>query len=243
MAPPLGYRPYLNAYLTQVWDLLRYLGLALVLAVGLYFRNLRFERKEIFLLLPVASFLVLFPYHPTSLDIRYFLPLMPFLCVWISKHLVVKGKIGSVLLTLVCLAQFLAVTGYVHGKRRVPSEIHEAFQYLRGQTPADSFIMYPEYLLNEATERKVVWGGLRNLAELLWTEDSQRLSALFYESAVDYIMVRNDRIYEDSEVRHFGGFPVSFVRRMPDMRFLNKVFENTKTTIWRVNRLKAGEKL
>ena len=254
-----GTKEYLNSSLINPLDLAKYLGVVLILFFVFYFlRGLfRKEKKEIKVLIfgLLTSYLVFFLFlFGFNSDIRYILPIVPFLCLLASKGVVsIKKKWAPVLIVGICLVQFGATLAYVHIERQIPKEIKEGFFYIKNQIPRDALLMYPEYSLLEATERKFIWSSffevdlnlLRNRypeyqgdmsRRFFWNSNTEDMMRSLRINKVDYIIVKKSRSYNDSIVKHLGGYPESFVQRMPGLPFLKLVFENNGMSIWEVRK-------
>lgn len=254
-----GTKEYLNSSLTNPLDLVKYLGVVLILFFVLYFlRGLfREEKKEVKALIfgLLTSYLVFFLFlFGFNSDIRYLFPIIPFLCLLASKGVVsIKKKWAPVLIVGICLVQFGATLAYVHIERQIPKEIKEGFSYVKIQIPRDALLMYPEHSLLGATERRVIWRAFFDVEQQLlknkypeyqgdtsrmffWDPNIEDLMRSLRINKVDYIVVKKSRIYDDSKVKHLGGYPKSFVRRMPELPFLKLVFENKGMNIWEVRK-------
>ena len=254
-----GTKEYLNSSLINLLDLAKYLGVALILFFVFYFLFglFRKEKKEIKVLIfgLLTSYLVFFLFlFGFNSDIRYIFPIVPFLCLLASKSVIsFQRKWVSVLTVGICLVQFGATLIYVHTQRQIPNEIKEGFSYIKVHFPKDALLMYPEYSLLEATERRFIWSSFFDVEQGLlaskYPEYHRDMSRMFFWNSniedvmmslrinkVDYIVVKKSRIYDDSKVKHFGGYPKSFVQRMPGLPFLKLVFENKGMSIWEVRK-------
>jgi hypothetical protein len=142
----------------------------------------------------------------------------------------------------------------------MPAEIKEGFSYIRTHVSRDAVVMYPEYILLEATERRFIWFSFFYLEQhilinrypgyqwdryseykwsdmsrvFFWNPNVEDLKRSLRLNKVDYIVIKKNRIYDDSKVKHLGGYPRSFVQKMQEFTFLKLVFENRGMSIWRV---------
>jgi hypothetical protein len=125
----------------------------------------------------------------------------------------------------------------VQAKRQLSRGIEEAFTYLRDSAAPDALIIYPEYVILEQANRRFAWAGNLHLVlkNLFWNKDENRVRDLLISNDVSYIAVKKARIYDDSKVHHFGGYPKSFVERLPRLSFLKLVFENKDIAIWYIS--------
>ena len=229
---------YLNSSFLSFTDIIKYFGIVLLILLAIYLILRLYEKKDIILLLPIICYFFLFCYmfYPGS-DIRYLLPAMPLLAVLFSKVLAKnyfnKKWIKIAILTL-CFLQFFGTVLFVRAKRQIPEGIKEGFTYLRENTDPNTLIIYPEYVILENTNRRFVWAGtIRPILEnLFWNRDENEVKNLLYANEIEYIVVKKSRIYDDSKAQHFGGYPKSFVERLPELSFVKLVFENDDMSIW-----------
>ncbi len=254
-----GTREYLNSSLINPLDLAKYLGVVLILFFVLYFLLglFRREKKEIKVLIfgLLTSYLVFFLFlFGFNSDIRYLFPIVPFLCLLASRGVIsIQKKWASVLIAGICLVQFGATLAYVRIERQIPKEIKEGFSYIKIQIPRDALLMYPEYNLLEATERRFIWSSFFDVEQHLlakkypdyhgemsrvffWNSNIEDVMRSLRVNKVDYIVVKKSRIYDDSTAKHLGGYPKNFIRKMPELPFLKLVFENKGMSIWEVRK-------
>jgi len=134
----------------------------------------------------------------------------------------------------------------------MPLGVKEAFFFIKRNTPADALFMYPEYIFIEATGRRFIWSSFFQLEFmvarkkypgidihdkslfLFWRKDPRDILGRLQLNKVDYIVVKKSRIYDDSKEKHFGGYPKSFVERLPQFPFLKLIFENKEIVIWKI---------
>jgi len=254
-----GTKEYLNSSLINPLDLAKYLGVVLTLFFVFYFLLglFRKEKKEIKVLIfgLLTSYLVFFLFlFGFNSDIRYLFPIVPFLCLLASRNVIsIQKKWASFLIVGICLVQFGATLAYVRIERQIPKEIKEGFSYIKIQIPREALLMYPEYSLLEATERRFIWTSFFDVEQHLlknryaeyqgdmsrvffWNSNTEDLMRSLRINKLDYIVVKKSRIYDDSKIKHLGGYPKSFVQRMPRLPFLKLVFENNGMSIWEVRK-------
>jgi hypothetical protein len=178
-------------------------------------------------------------FYPGS-DIRYILPVMPLLAILASKAIVslINTKWLKISFVLLCFLQFSGTLLHVRAQRQIPQGIKDGFNYLRENTARDALIMYPEYVILEQTNRKFVWSRLHylrlRLIDIFWIKDDDMIKELLTSCDVGYIAVKKSRIYDDSKVRHIGGYPKSFVERLSELSCVESVFDNKDMEIWKV---------
>ena len=218
-------------------DLLKYLGLSLLLLIGLYFIQRKYRKTDLFLWLPLGSFFLLFIYFlgPFA-DVRYILPTIPFLVILSSKTFFSFRRDSlRILLLGVCIAQLFSTLAYVNIKRHIPADTKAAFDFIKKDTPRDANVFYPGQILLEATDRKVIWSrfGLQ-INKLFWPGDADEFKNAIRTMKLDYIVIDQKRIYDDTNIHHLGGYPKSFVEKLPTRKFLKLVFENSSIKIFKV---------
>jgi 4-amino-4-deoxy-L-arabinose transferase-like glycosyltransferase len=230
---------YLNSSFVNPVDIVKYFGIVLLIALVIYILLKIYEKRDLMIWLPVVCYFFFFCYifHPGS-DIRYLLPMMPLLAILSSKVMVkyLNKRWLIMLFVLLCFLQFSGAVLYVRAERQVPKGIDEGFTYLRENTAKDALVIYPEYVILERANRRFAWAG--NLQQVLrpvfWSKDDDTARNLLKLNEINYIAIKKARIYDDSEVRHFGGYPKSFVERLPELSFVKLVFDNSDISIWQI---------
>lgn len=223
-----------NSSLYRPADLLKYFGAALIAGLGLYFWKKCFEKKDRALWLfaavyiPGAFFLRLIP------DLRYLMPVVPLLCIFAGKAFSrISTKVPAAAVILLCVVQLAAVSFYTNSQRRISPPVSEGFAWIRGNTPQDSIIMYPELNILEYAQRPMVW-GLFKIRKVFWGTPEERRNEL-RDAGVNYIAVLKSRTYNDANIRHIGGYPASFLAQLPALNYVSRVYENEKISVWKVD--------
>lgn len=235
----LRMKEYLNSSLLNPLDIIKYFGLVLMIALALYAFLKKYDRRDRILWLPVICYLLFFSYvfHPGS-DIRYLLPIVPLLAILSSKAIVGYSNKKSIkaAIFVLCALQLTSSVLYVRSKRQIPKGVKEGFAYIKNNTPSDALIIYPEYVILEATNRKVAWSGnlplVRN--DFFWNKDEGAVKRLLNLFSVGYIAIKKSRIYDDSKIHNYNGYPKSFVERLPKLSFVKLVFDNKEMSIWKI---------
>jgi hypothetical protein len=240
--------PVYKEYLVSNWmnpvDLIKYLGLALLFSILFYlFHFRRWARKDIYFWVPVISYLILFLiFFGKRADLRYLIPLLPFLVVLVTPSLLSLGKKWRFVIIGICILQFLSTTYYVHQRRQISPEVKEAFAYIGKNVPQNALILYPEENLLIYGQRRVIWSAvqgaqrgtyLTGLGLLFWGTNHKEMDDLFRANHIDYILIKKSRIYDDREKLHVGGYPQSFVEKLPHLDGWMKAFENQGTVLWK----------
>jgi 4-amino-4-deoxy-L-arabinose transferase-like glycosyltransferase len=223
-----------NSTCLSIKDHAKYFGLPVLTLLIIYLFKKKFLKKDGLLWAPIFFFFLFFIlFFNIDADIRYLLPISPFLCVIASKEIVASDKksFKGVLLAI-CLVQFLSVLGYVYSQRRVPPAIEEGIHYLKHNISEDAIVVYPEYNLTEYTNRKVVWtSNFWRLENVFWGGDDLA-GKLLLTNKVKYVLIRKDKIYDDRNRHHLRGYPFSFVHRLSTSGFFELKWDNEKLSLW-----------
>ncbi len=237
------WREYLNSYLTDVSDIIKYFGIVFLFLLFLHLlRFKRWDNRGNMIWVPVISysgFLVLL--FGIFTDIRYLIPIVPFLIALVTPSLLSLGKKWKIVIVILCLIQFMSTSIYVYQQRQISPEIKEGFEYIKKNVPVDANILYPEENLLIYAERKVVWSAVLyyryekklGLDLLFWGKSTKEMNGILQYVGVSHILIKKSRIYDDSQVRHIGGYPRSFVERLPHLEGWMKIFENQELTLWK----------
>jgi hypothetical protein len=239
--------------LEEPLDIPRYLGAVLLLLMLLFIVNFRklYERTDLILLLPM---LVYFPLYLIAfkgwLSVRYMSPIIPLAVVLVSKLFMPvpddhpRGRPSRWLRRVIfflCLLQFFATLAFVYANRQVSPGERKAMAYIQSSLPPYARLLTPDELLfSFYTGRATFWRSSPRFVDdffaLFWGEGKQ-IQPLLRTYGTNYLVIREERIYDDSKVRYRmgGGFPRSFVERLPDEGFV-KLYENNEVTIWHVVR-------
>lgn len=225
-----------NSTFISVTDNIKYFGLGLIWLLIVYLIKRRFQKKDLLLWIPIFFYFSFFVYFfKINGDIRYLLPITPFLCVIASKGISsCKDRKLIIIFLAVCFIQFFCVLIFVHNERRISSEIKEGINFIKANVPEDGIILYPEYNLTEYTNRRVAWTTMFwDLEKVLWGDDEFIRNSL-KKHKVHYILIKKTRIYDDGVERHLMGYPTSFVNRLPAFHFLELRFNNRELSLWKL---------
>lgn len=230
---------YLNSSLFNLTDVVKYFGVILIITLFLYVLFKMHKKRDLILWAPVISyfFFYCFIFCPAS-DIRYLLPIFPLLAILSSGSIIkyLNKKWLKLFVIFLCLMQFSSVLLFIKEKRQISKGIKAGFAYIRDNVSPDGVILYPEVILINATNHKHGWAGNLPLVmkNLFWDEDETKIVGLLKENNVTYIAIKKSRVYDDSERRHFGGYPKSFINRLPRLKFAKLVFDNSEMSIWKI---------
>ncbi|MEW6171310.1 MAG: glycosyltransferase family 39 protein, partial [Candidatus Omnitrophota bacterium] len=227
---------YLNSYLTNPVDLVRYLGMPLLIFIALYIIFKRYQKKDLFLWIPIIGYLLIsFYFFNFNTDIRYFMPIIPLVVILASKSLILLDKKWiKIAFFIICFFQLIVTLAYVNITRRIPQGIKEGFNFIKQNISPDALIMYPEENLIEMTERRILWGDMKKYQYLFWLEEDEKAKYIIKSHNIDYIAVKKSRIYNDSKGHHYGGYSKTLIEKLPTYDFLKLVFENKEIAIWKV---------
>lgn len=224
-------------------DLIKYFGIASLALLGWHVMRARtWGTREVLLAVPIASYLL--PYlvfFGIGSDIRYLLPLVPFLILFAIPPLAGLNRKGQIALALLCLLQLGSTALYVHGQRKISDDLKAGFAHIRAQVPRDALILYPEENLLIHGERRMVWSAVRNpksgrlngLPVVFWPEDPKERDETLSVNGIDHVLIKKSRVFDDSAVRHLGGYPASFVRKLETLPDWKKTFENSGVVLYR----------
>jgi len=236
-------KDYLISYTTNPMDWVKYFGLAF-LCVFLFhlFRFKRWDRKDSFLWVPVMSYLTLFLFlFGIESDIRYLIPILPFLIVLITPSFLALGKKWRYIIICICIVQFLSTTYYVHQRRRITPEVKEGFEFVRKNVPKEALILYPEENFLIYGQRRIIWSaaefhqsGVKDgLGAIFWAANQEDMKTVLNAHHIDYILIKKSRIYDDRLKHHFGGYPKSFVEKLSHLDGWVNIFENRGVALWK----------
>ncbi len=227
-----------NSTFLSVKDHLKYFGLPVLLLLIIYLFKRPFLKKAWLLWMPIFFYFIFFAlFFNIDADIRYLLPISPFLCIFASKEIALfEKKRLKILFLSICLVQFLCVLGYVYSQRRIPPAVQEMINYIRDNTPKDAIIMYPEYNLAEYTNRRIVWtSDFWKLEDVFWG-GNELARNLLVGNKIHYILIKKTKIYDDQARRHLRGYPLSFIQSLSTSEFFEKKFDNKELSLWELKK-------
>jgi len=236
------WREYLNSYLTDVSDIIKYFGIVFLFLLFLHLlRFKRWDRRGNIFWVPVISYFVfLILLFGIFTDIRYLIPIVPFLIALVTPSLLSLGKKWKMIIVVLCFIQFISTSIYVHQQRQISPSVKDGFEYIKINVPENALIFYPEENLLIYGQRKMIWSAVESynkriggLDLIFWGSDYKQVGNLLQANQIDHILIKKSRIYDDSQGRHFGGYPRSFVERLPHLEGWMKIFENQELTLWK----------
>ena len=234
------FRQYLISYMTNPVDIVRFLGLGLLVCLFIHIISFkRWSGKGIVFWIPVFSYLIaFFLLFGFNSDLRYIMPVVPFLAILCVESPILSQKRWIWMIVGVCILQFFSTTFYVYQRRLIPSEIKESYEFVRMHLPKNALVLYPEENLLIYGQRRIVWdasvrGNPGGLYSLLWAPDLPTMKRNLELNHINYIMIKKSRIYDDRIEKHTGGYPKSFVEKIPKLEGWEKIFENPGVSIWK----------
>ncbi len=246
----INYMP--SNMINQPLNVPKYLGIPLLLLLLLFIVNIRrlFEIKDLILILPIIIYLPLFLIIlKESLGVRYLAPILPLAVVLVSKLFLPReyspqpywaNKGLRQLVLFLCILQFVSTLVFVYMSRQISPAERNAIQYIKNNISLDSRILTPDELfVSYYTQRATFWKDRSPFTADFFTvfwDSKEKIRTGLQKHGIDYMVIRKERIYDDTKIRYRmgGGFPQSFVERLPEIDFI-KVFQNEEVSIWGVN--------
>ena len=222
-----------NSTFLNIKDHIKYFGVSLLLFLILYLIKRKFLKRDFLLWMPILFYFLFFIFFfNIDGDIRYLLPISPFLSVIASRPISSWDKKPlKILILIICFAQFLSILVYVYSHRRIPPEIKEAIHYIKKNTPEEAIIIYVEYNLTEYTDRRIFWHW--DLKKLFW-EEEEGIKSFLKKRGIHYLLVKKEKIYDDRDFRHLKGYPLSFINRLPTLGFFELLLDNKTVSLWKL---------
>lgn len=234
-------KEYLCSHLLNFKDLLMYFGVALIVLAIFYLLRKRYEKKDMYLGVFIISYVIsTFVVIGWNTDIRYYMPIVPLLCILFSKSITdINNTWMKRLLICACIFQFMVTVSYVSYKRSITPQIEEAFNFIKNNTPVNSLLLYPEPNIQEYAQRKVIWSNFKQSTRpgnIFWPKDISKIKDAISLNNIAYIVIKKTRCYDDADVHHIGGYPISFVQKLPEYEFVKLIFDNKEIAIWEIQK-------
>lgn len=223
---------------------LAYLGAAIPLGFAVYLFFEKQKRKDWVLFVSLSIyFAVTLILLRRTLEMRYFMPAVVLLSVFAGKGLTqLKPSWLRGMFYGLFLLQFAGTAFYVHSKRQIPREVQEAFNVLSTPSAASEGALYPSESIMDYTGHPVIWIRVPDFQAMFWSDTAEKTVQALRNAKIAYVVVPEDRVYDDAHTRHTGGYPQSFVRRLKAGEFssgIRETYSNSKISIWEV--LKAAQ--
>jgi 4-amino-4-deoxy-L-arabinose transferase-like glycosyltransferase len=189
-------------------------------------------------LVPQAAFMAVnrFP------DVRYVMPVFPVLVLlagWAVSAALKRGRrpVLAGLAILVAVAQAGSVLTFVHERRQIPPETMAAMRRL-GRLEVrrpPGFVLCPEPFVTTYSGRPILWVAVNPGAFFFrWSPEKQWTLLDYY--GVEFIAVPQHRVYDDTETKHTGGMPRSYVERLSELPYVvdGPVIQGGGLSVYRV---------
>jgi len=222
------------------YNLPKYLGIIFPLLFLFYLLHIKtlFHERDIILLLPITIYIPLMLFFFKGwLGYRYLASVFPMATIISCKALEKMPRKYLIPILSLCFLQFFSTLYFVDKERKVSPSETQYLTFIKNNTHADDRLLTPEELfISFYTERPTIWvnsfnySGLR-FDNMFWSNETQKI---LNNMRIKYLVVEKKRIYVDSRIRHYGGWPKSFVDKLAVFPFLEKVFENDAVSIWKV---------
>ena len=218
-------------------DIVKYLGIVLLVLCLSYFIRRTFKRNDIRLWIPIIGYMVVFFFFfGLRADIRYLTPIVPLLSIIAARYFVsVKRPFFRNCIVGICVLQLISCCGYVYARRQITREETQAFKYISENVQDDKLVMYLEPILLDSTGKRAVWGTYYLWPYLFWGTDEEKKTTIEFND-LGYIVIKKTRVYDDTHTKHMGGYPRSFVDKLPNLDFVELVCENDLISVWKINR-------
>jgi hypothetical protein len=228
---------FTNSLLTNPIDDVKYFGPPLLALLALYFVRKLGERKDWMLWGFVIPFLIFFfLLFGVATDIRYILPVTPFLAILGAKTLArVSKKFVVFLFMAIMVFQAMASAFYLSSQRKPSLSLKEGFDFIRQNIPEHTIVFYPETNFTEMTNRPMIW-SVMGANRIFWSDDREA-TIILKALKIEYVLVKKNRIYDDyqTDFHHAGAYPQSFVDRLPKLEYIEgPLFENKELSLWKV---------
>lgn len=221
-------------------NILKYLGLVLLLSIGVYIAKRSYSKKDGLLLFPIASYIVFFIiFFREGLIIRYLSPIVPMMAILSSVGLSsLKARWVRHLVVALALAQLVGSAYYVHDNRKIPQSIKAGYDYVRQHIPENAHLLSSKNRLVYYTNRYVLWYSylsVREMPYLFWKANETEAIDILRKYEISYLFVEKDIVYDDSKTRHLGGYPKTFIQKISTFSRFEPVFENEGVSILRID--------
>ena len=226
-------------------SILTYLGASLLIGVGAYVAAARGRRRDWPMLMVAAIGLVLYLLmgRTTGWMLRYMMILTPYLAILAARGICARRRWMPYVATIVLLgaaAQFALACHRVVQARRIPPPLARTYDYINENLPADAVLLTgqcPQAVLY--TGRRAQWHTpycYLELPKMLWQADQAWALKVMERYGTTHLLVNHGRIYDDSQRRHLGGYPASFVEKMKRWPNVQKVHEEDGFSLWEIRK-------
>ncbi len=179
-------------------------------------------------------------------EVRYLMPLFVVLILVAGLALAdacAASKQWAAVLVALAAVQALTVGGFALQKRRIDPAFLAAVRAvgrLEVRRPP-GFVLCPEAMVMMYGGRPILWAAVNpGPFFFVWSPEKQwRILDYF---GVAYIVVPRARVYDDTEAKHTGGFPKSYVDRLPGLPYVERepVIDRGGLVVYRVRPLETA---
>ena len=242
---------YVHDSLVRWKDALMHIGPFLPLALVLYILGRRYEWRDM-IFAGLAAFyttacLVFFlRFSHVWEDPRYYLPSFVLITVPAAKGLKRLwrwrfGRIGLLICGILALVQLILVFQEIHKRRQLPTDMEEAYKYIRESLPDDGKVFLCNgYGLELHTGRVSTIGSVRPRIFFQPSTSWETRARVLDELNIGYIICREDCIYDDRKDQiiwnRSAGMPRSFFEALKQLTNYELIFKNDSIAIWKVRK-------
>jgi len=149
----------------------------------------------------------------------------------------IKKKIIKLAIIVFSIITFLTVILYTYKHRMMPRGLGQVYSYLKDMSPPGSRVMCSRNALSLYSDRPSIWlsmAGLHELSYLFWDADQNEALAILSKYNIGYILIEKDRIYDDRTIKHTGGYPDTFVKKLATFGKFTKIIDNNDAQLWKI---------
>lgn len=242
--------------------ILKFIGPVLLLCMILYILNKRYEKQDLLLWIPITIYISMFVVclitmaashsadittfktrilrlATSAMSIRYFSPVLPLLALIAGKELLsINTRHFRTILLAIAFMQMFTTAVYVQRARTIPPDLREAYNFFSRVYPHGQTVFCNKTALGIHTPHNPLrdMGKRMALRDLYWLADDKEIFSILKAHNISYVFVEKDMIFDDSRVRNTGGYPKSFVEKLPRLPFLKPIFTNGAAQIWQVQK-------
>lgn len=244
--PQVSISNYLTSNLLSLKTFFKYFGIIFpflfLWKIITIFKYKNYQKKEIYILIPIIVYIPLYLIAFQGWwEIRYLSPILPLLCIISADGLkYIKKTYINALIILVGLITFIATISFIYIDRQVTSHEKKAIEYIK-QLPNGRILTPEELFISYYTGKHTLWSNSfiytpkLGLYELLWGDNDKKSMQIIRNFKIKYILIPHKRIYDDTNIRHFGGYPKSFINKIKKLPYIEEIYSNEYASLWRVS--------
>ena len=205
-------------------------------------RYRQYDKKYMLMYATIPIYLIFFFFcFYGNWGLRYLSPLFPFyILIGGIGFTYIKGKVmGKVrcLLIGLCILQGVIIAYYVMGYRKVPEGLGQAYVFAKENIPQDERTLNLKGAFALYTGRPMIWHSNAapiKLDYLFWKSNESEIKETLHKYGIRYIFIDKDRIYDDTNLHHYLGYPSSFVAKLAKYKSMKLVFNNEEAVIFQI---------